>query len=469
MPKYIYSKRRLLGHGGGGRVYEGKARFSLGEYERPCAIKVMHESQADDAESVARFAQEARIGHELMGHANLVGTLSFGRATSGQPYLIMSREGPTLQVLDEVVQWPLPVVWRIAEGVISGLLALQEHGWQHGDLNPGNIFLGLDGRVKVGDFGRASTHGDDRRRVARLIAELATSEWLAPGEDLQALIEQVPGELQPLLAGLAAQQLSLEAANALVQQHRSRFASIDTMKELAQLGMEERAMMAGEWGLADSHMELEEEEFLRVEHRRRGAKAVDPLASEDALIHTFDNLLAKRDAMTTPSRRSMKRLRWYAAASSLVAVASLVLLLWPERESAPQSSPSSSPSVDSTTPAPASATQTFSINRLARFGELTMILSHAEEDDERTQLHVYVVNPSDQPQPAELTIDEDETESHEDQAEPVNPRERPASSVVPPRSTVHRVLEVRKRGDRPVKVKARGLKRRGLLFEVDQR
>jgi hypothetical protein len=74
------------------------------------------------------------------------------------------------------------------------------------------------------------------------------------------------------------------------------------------------------------------------------------------------------------------------------------------------------------------------------------IVSHGERVDDTTRLHVYVTNSSTEPQTATLTLGEDD-------ADPA-----PTPTVLPPKSTQHKVLEVRKghTGNKPLFLEAHG-------------
>ncbi len=79
-----YRLLRLIGSGGMGDVYLAEHRMM----KRPCAIKVIHPSKADDPQALARFEREVHATAQL-SHWNSIEIFDYGRAEDGTFYYVM--------------------------------------------------------------------------------------------------------------------------------------------------------------------------------------------------------------------------------------------------------------------------------------------------------------------------------------------------------------------------------------------
>src|ERR1700735_1202945 len=139
-----------LGAGGMGEVYRARDT-RLG---RDVAVKVLPASFAKDAERLRRFEQEARAAGAL-NHPNILAIYDMG-VQDGAPYLVTELlEGETLR--DRLRDAALPVrkALDVAVQTVRGVAAAHDRGIIHRDLQPANIFLTNDGRVKILGFGLA--------------------------------------------------------------------------------------------------------------------------------------------------------------------------------------------------------------------------------------------------------------------------------------------------------------------------
>jgi predicted ATPase/serine/threonine protein kinase len=140
----------LLGAGGMGEVYRGRDP-RLG---RDVAVKVLTGDFAADSDRLRRFEAEARAAAAL-SHPNILAVYDVG-SEGGVPYLVSEfLEGQTLRTALDIGPIPFRRVLDIARQISSGLTAAHTRGITHRDIKPDNIFITLDGRVKILDFGVA--------------------------------------------------------------------------------------------------------------------------------------------------------------------------------------------------------------------------------------------------------------------------------------------------------------------------
>ena len=151
-----YNLRERIGAGGMGEVYLAEHQL----LKRPCAIKLIRPSKADDPLALARFEREVRATATL-SHWNTVEIFDFGLADDGTFFYVMEFL-PGLCLAELVERYgPLPSE-RVIHLLMQTCDALAEAhgiGLIHRDIKPGNIFAAQRGGVfdvaKLLDFGLA--------------------------------------------------------------------------------------------------------------------------------------------------------------------------------------------------------------------------------------------------------------------------------------------------------------------------
>ena len=145
-----YEIRGPLGAGGMGMVYRAHDH-RLG---RDIALKILPESVARDAESLARFTREARAVAAL-NHPNIV-TIHSTEEVEGLRFITMELiEGRTLDQLISPVGVSLAHFFNVAIAITDALSAAHQKRITQRDLKPGNVMVTESGLVKVLDFGLA--------------------------------------------------------------------------------------------------------------------------------------------------------------------------------------------------------------------------------------------------------------------------------------------------------------------------
>ena len=139
---------RMLGAGAMGAVYLARDR-TLG---RQVALKLLR-TQIPEART--RFVREARALAQL-AHPNVVQVFEVG-VLDGVPFLAMELvRGPSLREWLQEQRSTAEIVAVFRQAAL-GLRAAHRRAIVHRDFKPDNVVVGLDGRVRVVDFGLAAT------------------------------------------------------------------------------------------------------------------------------------------------------------------------------------------------------------------------------------------------------------------------------------------------------------------------
>ncbi|MFO0711548.1 MAG: protein kinase [Sandaracinus sp.] len=173
-----YELLARIAAGGMAEVFAGRIVGDSG-FAKLVAIKIMLEELLAEERFVTMFVDEARVAAHI-SDPHVVGILDLGRTERGVPYLVMDlvvgasvsgilKGDPDLQP----APMPLPLAIEIAAQAAEGLHAAHEARDAlgtpleivHRDVSPQNILVGIDGRVRITDFG-----------VARAVARLTRTE-----------------------------------------------------------------------------------------------------------------------------------------------------------------------------------------------------------------------------------------------------------------------------------------------------
>lgn len=149
---------------------------------RPVAVKVMHQSLAEDPQFVERFRREARAAAALT-HPHVVSVHDQGLdAQTGAVYLVMELiQGHNVRdLLSE--RGPLTAVQALAvmDPLLQALDAAHEAGFVHRDIKPENIMISDSGRIKVTDFGLARAIADSHTHATTRGVLMGTVSYLSP-------------------------------------------------------------------------------------------------------------------------------------------------------------------------------------------------------------------------------------------------------------------------------------------------
>lgn len=173
-----------IGIGGMGAVYKGR-HVTFNEL---CAIKVVNDSIAGDANFLQRFQTEAVVTRKLR-HPNAVRVDDFDYTDDGRPFIVMELvEGRNVgEILQAEGPLRVPRAVRIATQAALALGAAHKLGFVHRDIKPGNIILTTDElgqeTAKVLDFGIAKLRqsvGDTQSGMTMTGMVVGTPLYMSP-------------------------------------------------------------------------------------------------------------------------------------------------------------------------------------------------------------------------------------------------------------------------------------------------
>ena len=174
-----YQIVRKIGAGGLGVVYEVQHVVS----RRSEAMKILLPIQTGTMDAPERFLREIQLLAAL-DHPNIA---RLNNAFYYKDQLVMVMElvvGDTLRRIGATRAIPLPKVMEYAKQILSALDYAHARGVIHRDIKPANIMVGIDERLKLLDFGIAtSSHAVELTQSGFLVGTLS---YLSP--------EQIKGE-----------------------------------------------------------------------------------------------------------------------------------------------------------------------------------------------------------------------------------------------------------------------------------
>ncbi|KAJ1966533.1 Protein kinase [Dipsacomyces acuminosporus] len=169
-PKVLYSKVRKIGQGASGNVYMAKSIVT----GKMVAIKQMDLSKQPRKELLVN---EIIVMKEST-HPNIVNYIESFLLNSSDLWVVMEyMEGGALTDVIDNNQMNEQQIATVCREVCKGLSHLHKQNIIHRDIKSDNVLLGVDGSVKITDFGFCAKLSEQRSKRATMVG---TPYWMAP-------------------------------------------------------------------------------------------------------------------------------------------------------------------------------------------------------------------------------------------------------------------------------------------------
>jgi eukaryotic-like serine/threonine-protein kinase len=334
-----------------GDSYEIEAGVMLGEYQiegkigeggmgtvwsaihpvigKRVAIKILKRELCQDAVTVERFIDEARVVNQIQ-HPNIVDIFAFGEMPDGRRYLVMELlKGETLRARIERAPPTVEEAIAIIRALAHALAAAHAKGVIHRDIKPDNVFLvgkfGNPSDVKLLDFGLAKLAREEQMTLTATGELVGTPQYISP-EQAKGLSIDVRADIYSL-GGVAFELLA----------SRPPFLATSAMEVVAKHLMEAPSRPS---------------QFSRVVPGALDDVVLAMLAKDPSGRPSLSELCRVLDAPDAPVRHP--RVRWPFVALAVAALATATLLVVGRRDTLPADAarPSAPPPTAAAAPAP---------------------------------------------------------------------------------------------------------------------